>query len=157
MFSILVAELTPELLGKAEYWKFFQLDRRQKMMAEALHVSRLDVDTSFRGWNRVLRLQWEADDWLSYDSDVRCFPVSIAPDGTETRLECPQMPDEVKIEELAGANIIHGPGLDVLGAWVFHIEAPIMDPRQSIVIFAPTPEHYPRLALGGSWVWSTRR
>lgn len=159
-FSIPVSELTLDLLSKAEYWRFMQLDADQHTVAETLHRSRIEVDTSFTGWNRVLRLQWEADDWLSYDSDVRCFPVTLSPDGTETRLECPRMPDDVEIDGPIGDDFDVIKGMDASG--IYNGRWDWYWPRKGTAfclhsLRPPTPEHYPRRTYEGVWVWSTRR
>ena len=141
------------MLGKAEYWRLYLSDfahaSKAEYWAEVAHYTELHCAPD----GGVYIGPVDRGDYVA--GAHRCFPVSIAPDGTETRLECPQMPDEPLIEELQDAQVIHRPAPDVLGAWVFC--AAMIDDIRDIAVFAPTPEHYPRMALGGPWVWSTRK
>ena len=158
VISVRVGELTPEILTKSEHWRFTQKHKySSEHMSETLPVSRIQVDTSLKGWNRVFRLQMETeDDWVYYDSDVTCFPVSISSDGIETALSCPKMPEETKIEwQWFGENkhalvqvFEHG-----IGWWV----AQASDGGISIKEKAPTPLHYPRLTCDSGYVWSQRK
>ena len=153
MFSIPVSELTPELLAKAEYWRLFAQRDDGRMWADTRHRDSLCVLSEEESPYPLLDRH---SDFNAYAGHIRCFPVAFAPDGTETRLEMPQMPDEVEIEGLSGVQTTHRPMIDALDAWVFYV-CLLAENVQDIVVFAPTPEHYPRLALGGPWVWSTRR
>lgn len=151
MFSILVSELTPEILAKAEYWRIFSIAPNGYAWADVRNREQLAIGLTD---DPTCPLMDTAEHSVYHESS-RCFPVTLSPDGTEVRLECPQMPDEVEIEELRDAQVIHRPTLDVLGSWVFC--AAMIDDIRDIAVFAPTPEHYPRRTCDGVWVWSTRR
>ena len=160
MFSILVSELTPQLIAKAEYWRFMQIHpSSSETMAETLPVSRIQLDTSLTGWNRVFRLQMETEEeWVYYDSDVRCLPVTLSPDGTEVRLECPRMPDEPLIEEWQGQNAppqfaMYQRREKGVMWWILEREGKQVAPS----VHGPTNQYCPRRTCEGVWVWSTRK
>lgn len=87
-----------------------------------------------------------------YGQDYRCFPVTLSPDGTEIRLECPRMGDEEEIEGWCDVGGVTNPPTQTNETlWL------LLGADSLCFGNAPTPEHYPRLSLEGVWVWSTRR
>lgn len=146
MFSIPVSELTPELLAKADWWAFI-----------GRPVPARNDQPQFKCCIHLAGIRW-VDGRLAHalPDDTRCFPVTLSPDGTEVRLECPRMPDEVGIHQWGSHAGIVEIDSDSPNSWVLWY-ASDMCARQSEAIQAPTPEHYPRLTLEGTWVWSTRR
>lgn len=148
MFAIQAREVTQEILDAAPAWTFYGDDWRETNTKDKFRVG--------RKWNQLGR-NVKLSYGQAYPDDTMCYPCVLIKDGWTTRIECPRMPDEAVIEELSAEKVIHRPGLDFLGSWIFYIEAPVFSSKQSVVLFAPTPEHYPRLTCDGVWVWTTRR
>lgn len=156
MFSILVSELTPELLAKAEYWRLFAQMADNRMWADTRHRDSLCVVPVVE--ESPYPLIDRHSDFNAYAGHVRCFPVSLAPEGTETRLEMPRMPDEPLIEEWQGFNgIPNKPAREMLTPVPSVWWCLLLGHRQYREANAPTPNHYPRRTLEGMWVWSTRQ
>lgn len=145
MFSILVSELTAELLKKAEYWKIVGVSDLGGKWADTRPHYAL-IATGEPDYPLYL-----SEGSRHYHKNLRCFPVALSPDGTETRLECPRMPDEQVIEEWQGFE----------GKPMYTSAYPkfwtLFGPNLSIDAKLPTPEHSPRRTCDGVWVWSTRR
>lgn len=156
LFSIPVSELTPELLAKAEYWKIVGVSDLGGRWADTRPPYAL-IATGEPDYPLYL-----SEGSRHYHKNLRCFPVSISPDGAETRLECPRMPDEVEIDwypkpspgvqynAIGAAQTPHG-------AKHWRLEGQTIPFTSTATQMAPTSEHSPRLTLEGEWVWSTRR
>lgn len=144
-FSILVSELTPALLAKAEYWKIVGVSDLGGKWADTRPPYAL-IATGEPDYPLYL-----SEGSRHYHKNLRCFPVTLSPDGTEARLEMPQMPDEVEIEGIPPEWAIDEPDPDLPNRVYWVLDSAV---RWRI---APTPEHYPRRTCDGVWVWSTRR
>lgn len=156
-FSILVSELTPELLGKAEYWRLYLSDfvnaAKSTYWAEVAHHTELHCAPD----GGVYIGPEDLGDYVA--GAHMCFPVSISTDGTEVRLECPRMPDEPLIAEWSDTTettaTLHGMTSTVDDRLRWRLE--VSGIALTYWTLPPTPEHYPRRTCDGVWVWSTRR
>ena len=156
-FSIPVSELTQEMLAKSEYWKLYGFEPDGSMWANTRPSKKLVAVPANEEHHGGYLIECTGSDDEYYDDRTRCLPITITPDGTEIRLECPRLPDEpliaewrhvVKPEECHAYHLEDSPeywrlqrGSTPLMAWTL----------------APSPNHHPRLTLEGTWVWSTRR
>ena len=154
MFSILVSELTPEMLSKAEYWRIF-CTGRDLYWADTRHRCLFNEQASDDGNTRIMYLA----SFYAPKHQPRCFPVSISLDGTEVRLECPRLPDEPLIAEWSDTvettATLHGMTSTVDDRLRWRLE--VSGIALTYWTLPPTPEHYPRRTCEGVWVWSTRR
>lgn len=149
LFSIPIGELTPEMLAKAEWWAFI-----------GRPVPARDEQPQFKCCIHLAGIRW-VDGRLAHalPDDTRCFPVTLSPDGTEVRLECPRMQDEPLIAEWSDTvettATLHSmtSTVDDLLRWRLEVSGIAL----TYWTLPPTPEHYPRWTLEGTWVWSTRR
>ena len=152
MISILVSELTPELIEKSEWWAITTPAR----ITPPFWKDTRHMEDFGRGSNGSLTTRGGME---VYGQDYRCFPVTLSPDGTETRLECPRMPDEPLIEEWSDTvettATLRGMTSTVDDRLRWRLE--VSGIPLTYWTLPPTPKHYPRRTCDGVWVWSTRR
>lgn len=152
MISIRVDELTTDILAASEYWRIYSRAPNGYVWADVRNRNQLSLEVSEDTSCPLMDIAEHS----IYHGTSLCFPVSISIDGTETRLQCPKMPEETKIEwQWFGEN--KHPLLRVMKYGIRWWVVLASDGGISIKQKAPTPLHYPRLTCDSGYVWSQRK